>query len=202
MSRRPFSLRRRLLAWLLVATALLGTVALIDTWREAVRMANALADRVLAGSALVIAERASLDENGKIAIDIPYGALEMLSSAAQDRVFYRVDGPPGHVVTGYPDLPVAVARQLGADVVIAVDVGGRPSSKPRTGLYEIILQSFEIMGRSLAQLEGKSANLLIQPKTDEFDSSDFSARKEMIEAGYLAGQKALPVLRQLLKLAT
>ena len=49
MSRRPFSLRRRLLAWLLVATALLGTVALIDTWREAVRMANALADRVLAG---------------------------------------------------------------------------------------------------------------------------------------------------------
>lgn len=99
-------------------------------------------------------------------------------------------------------VPVAVARQLGADVVIAVDVGGRPSSKPRTGLYEIILQSFEIMGRSLAQLEGKSANLLIQPKTDEFDSSDFSARKEMIEAGYLAGQKALPVLRQLLKLAT
>ena len=116
MSRRPFSLRRRLLAWLLVATALLGTVALIDTWREAVRMANALADRVLAGSALVIAERASLDENGKIAIDIPYGALEMLSSAAQDRVFYRVDGPPGHVVTGYPDLPVAVARQGGPPV--------------------------------------------------------------------------------------
>ncbi len=116
MSRRPFSLRRRLLAWLLVATALLGTVALIDTWREAVRMANALADRVLAGSALVIAERASLDENGKIAIDIPYGALEMLSSAAQDRVFYRVDGPPGHVVTGYPALPVAVARQGGPPV--------------------------------------------------------------------------------------
>ena len=48
MSRRPFSLRRRLLVWLLVATAVLGTAALIDTWREARRMANALADRVLA----------------------------------------------------------------------------------------------------------------------------------------------------------
>ena len=77
-------------------------------------MANALADRVLAGSALVIAERASLDQDGRIAIEIPYGALEMLSSAAEDRVFYRVDGPPGHLVTGYADLPVARARQ-GAD---------------------------------------------------------------------------------------
>ena len=50
MIRRPFSLRRRLLVWLLVATAVLGTAALIDTWREARRMANALADRVLAAT--------------------------------------------------------------------------------------------------------------------------------------------------------
>ena len=97
-------------------------------------------------------------------------------------------------------VPVAVARQMGADLVIAVDVGGRPSSKPRTGLYEIILQSFEIMSRSLAQLESKGANLLILPKTDEFDGSDFSARKEMIEAGYLAGQAAIPKLRDALKI--
>lgn len=97
-------------------------------------------------------------------------------------------------------VPVAVARQLGADVVIAVDVGGKPSEKPRSGLYEIILQSFEIMGRSLAQLEGRTANLLIQPRTDAFDSSDFSARKEMIEAGYVAGQAALPELKRRLGL--
>lgn len=98
-------------------------------------------------------------------------------------------------------VPVAVARQLGADVVIAVDVGGKPTTKPRSGLYEIILQSFEIMGRSLAQLEGKTANVLIQPRTDEFDSSDFSVRKEMIEAGYAAGQAAIPELRRKLGLA-
>ena len=109
MSRRPFSIRRRLLLWLLAATAVFGALALIDTGREARHMATALADRVLAGSALVIAERASLDAQGMIAIEIPYGALEMLSSAAEDRVFYRVDGPPGRLVTGYADLPVAQA---------------------------------------------------------------------------------------------
>lgn len=45
-------------------------------------------------------------------------------------------------------------------------------------------------------MENKTANLVIQPKTDDFDSSDFSARKEMIEAGYAAGQAALPELRR------
>lgn len=114
MSLRPRSLRSTLLTWLLVATAIMGALALIDTWREAVRTANDLADRVLAGSAMVIAERAALAEDGTLIIDIPYGALEMLSSAAQDRVFYRVDGPPSHLVTGYADLPTARALPDGA----------------------------------------------------------------------------------------
>ncbi len=39
-------------------------------------------------------------------MDLPYVALEMLSSTAQDRVFYRVTGPNETFVTGYSDLPV------------------------------------------------------------------------------------------------
>ena len=97
-------------------------------------------------------------------------------------------------------LPVAVAREMGADFVIAVDVGSKPSDNKRSGLYEIILQSFEIMGRSLAQLEAKSADLLIQPDTSRFASTDFSARRELIEAGYVATVAALPKLRRQLQL--
>jgi NTE family protein len=95
-------------------------------------------------------------------------------------------------------IPVAVARDMGADIVIAVDVGGSPSSKPRRGLYEIILQSFAIMSRSLALLETQNADLLIEPDTNAFDSADFSARREMIEAGYLAGKAAIPGINRLL----
>ena len=109
---KVWSLRRRLLAWLLVSTLVLGTLALIDTRAEALRTADQLADRILAGSAMVIAERAALDENGVLAIAIPYGALEMLSSAAQDRVFYRVDSK-GEMITGYSDLPL-IPSALGA----------------------------------------------------------------------------------------
>lgn len=59
---RPYSLRRRLLLWLLLATVALGLIALVDTWREALRTAQSVSDRVLAGSALAIAERVTVDE--------------------------------------------------------------------------------------------------------------------------------------------
>jgi two-component system sensor histidine kinase TctE len=103
---RPYSLRRRLLLWLIPATAMLGLLALLDTWREALRTAQSVSDRVLVGSALAIAERVTVDQSGGLEVDIPYSSLEMLTSTAQDKVFYRVDGPVGSFLTGYEDLPV------------------------------------------------------------------------------------------------
>lgn len=106
---KPYSLRRRLLLWLFLATAFLGLIALIDTWREALRTAQSVSDRVLFGSALAIAERVSVDEAGGLEVDLPFSSLEMLSSTAQDKVFYRVDGPVGSFLTGYKDLAIVAA---------------------------------------------------------------------------------------------
>lgn len=105
--RARYSLRRRLLLWLLAPTLLFGALALLDTWREAVSTADTVSDRVLAGSALAIAERVVVSEDGRLEVDIPYVALEMLTSNAQDRVFYRVDGPSDAFITGYDKLPEA-----------------------------------------------------------------------------------------------
>lgn len=101
-----YSLRRRLLVGLMAALAAIAALALLDTWREAGQTSDAVSDRVLAGSALAIAERVVVSETGSLEVDIPYVALEMLTSSAQDRVFYRVDGPPGAFITGYEQLPV------------------------------------------------------------------------------------------------
>lgn len=110
---RPYSLRRRLLVWLFLATAVIGLLALLDTWREALRTAQSVSDRVLVGSALAIAERVTVDQGGGLEVDIPYSSLEMLTSTAQDKVFYRVDGPAGQFLTGYADLDVVAAPQGG-----------------------------------------------------------------------------------------
>lgn len=111
-----YSLRRRLLLWLTLATTALGIVALADTWREAVRTAQGLSDRVLEGSALAIAERVTVDEGGGLEVDIPFAALEMLASAAEDQVFYRVDAPTGTFLTGYEALALVPVGEGGLGV--------------------------------------------------------------------------------------
>jgi NTE family protein len=95
-------------------------------------------------------------------------------------------------------LPVRSTRLLGADVVLAVDVSAKPSRSSLPGMYEIILQSFEIMGRALADQEATGANLVIRPNTTAFASSDFNLRKELIQAGYEAAQHMLPQIKKLL----
>ena len=132
---RPYSLRRRLLLWLFLATAGIGLVALADTWAEALRTAQGVSDRVLYGSALAIAESVTVDATGGLEVDLPYSSLEMLTSAAQDKVYYRVDGPVGHFLTGYSDLPVVALN--GAEVAFADGVFGTVGIRSATLLREV-----------------------------------------------------------------
>ncbi|SNZ07397.1 sensor histidine kinase [Cohaesibacter gelatinilyticus] len=106
----PYSLRRRLLLWLLIPLGLIALLALVDSYFNARQTANDAADRVLAGSVQAISERVFVNDSGQLEVDIPYVALDMLTSAAQDRVFYRIDGPDNEFVTGYRQLPVTLQK--------------------------------------------------------------------------------------------
>ena len=130
-----YSLRRRLLLWLFLATVVIGLAALADTWREALRTAQSVSDRVLVGSALAIAERVTVDETGGLEVDIPYSSLEMLTSTAQDKVFYRVDGPIGTFLTGYTDLPILSTSASG--VAFADGMYGNVGIRSATLLREV-----------------------------------------------------------------
>ncbi len=104
--RVAYSLRRRLLIWLLVPLFFIGLVALFDVYKSARVTANAVSDRVLAGSTLAIAERIFVNDEGMLEVDIPYVALEMLTSAEDDRVFYKIEGAKGQFITGYGKLEI------------------------------------------------------------------------------------------------
>ncbi|MGQ9368343.1 sensor histidine kinase [Azospirillum sp. ST 5-10] len=110
MSERAWSLRRRLLLWLLAPMLVLCGAMLVDSHIGALEAADRAYDRLLAASALAIAERIIIGDEGP-EVDLPYVALEMLGSTAQDRVYYRITGPDGRVVTGYPDLPEPTAAR-------------------------------------------------------------------------------------------
>lgn len=97
-------------------------------------------------------------------------------------------------------VPVRFARQMGADLVIAVDISAPPEANPADGTLQILLQTFAIMGKSIKQYELKDADVLVQPAQAGLKSADFSARQRAIDAGRAAMQAALPALRARLAL--
>ncbi|WP_343561805.1 sensor histidine kinase [Kiloniella sp. b19] len=105
------SIRRRLLLLCLVALAFLSGLMLLEM-RESARVgANNAYDRVLLGSALAISDRV-LVVDGALEVDIPFVAFEMLTSTAEDRVFYEIYTQDGAFLTGYDDLPDPPRRLL------------------------------------------------------------------------------------------
>ncbi|WP_142848832.1 sensor histidine kinase [Telmatospirillum sp. J64-1] len=101
---RSWSIRRRLLAWLLVPLIGGNAIMLLEARITAIATADEVFDRLLLASAMAITERVVVDD-GEVEVDLPYVALEILSSTSHDRVYYRVAGPEDSFVTGYPDLP-------------------------------------------------------------------------------------------------
>ena len=93
------------MAWLFAAMALVFSANLLSSYFSNIEAADSAYDRLLLASASAIAERTVLREDG-LHVDVPYVALDMLASTAQDRVFYAVSAPDGKVVTGYDDLPL------------------------------------------------------------------------------------------------
>lgn len=109
-------LRSLLLGWLLLPTLVLWALGFVVGYVRSLEQAHQAYDRTLLGSALVISERLHLAD-GEVVADLPYAALEMLRTDAQDRIFYRVaDLRDGRYITGYEDLPPPLSPTLEAPV--------------------------------------------------------------------------------------
>lgn len=90
-------------------------------------------------------------------------------------------------------VPVRVARALGADVVIAVDVSRRPAPKALIkNTLDVLQQAIRIMGMALVEQEAGDADILIRPTIGEIGMTDFEARAEAIKAGEQAAAAMLP----------
>lgn len=98
-------------------------------------------------------------------------------------------------------IPVRAARDMGADVVIAVDISARPGGQPVRSTFDILMQTFTIMGQSLARYELQDADVVIRPRVGALGSTEFQARHDAILEGEKAAQAALPQIREALKRA-
>ena len=97
-------------------------------------------------------------------------------------------------------VPVSYARQMGATIVIAVNISSEPIHQDASGTFGILQQTISIMQQSINQYELKSADIVIQPQLLKMSSGDFKARNAAILSGELATQQKLGQIKELLKL--
>lgn len=96
-------------------------------------------------------------------------------------------------------VPVRYAREMGAEVIVAVDISSAPEGNPSGDPLQILLQTFAIMGKSINAWELKEAEVVVRPALAGVGSGDFTAKRRAIEAGRAAMLAALPRLRQVME---
>lgn len=92
-------------------------------------------------------------------------------------------------------VPVDAARQLGADVVIAVDISSKASGQRPGSLLGTVNQSIAIMGQRLGEQELARADVIIRPRVLDIGAADFAQRGRAIIEGEKAAMDAMPQIR-------
>lgn len=92
-------------------------------------------------------------------------------------------------------VPASVARRLGADFVIAVDISGRPQDRSTTGITDILWQTFTIFAKTINHYEQASADIVIRPATSGLPATDTSGRNKAVLEGEKAVAAILPELK-------
>ncbi|HWH84154.1 MAG TPA: sensor histidine kinase N-terminal domain-containing protein, partial [Burkholderiaceae bacterium] len=102
------SLRGRLLLGILVPVVCVVLVNTVSLYRQALRSADTAYDRTLLASAKSIVEELEIAGVGAAAhlvATVPYAALEPFEADNRSRMFYRVSGFKGEMVSGFEDFP-------------------------------------------------------------------------------------------------
>jgi NTE family protein len=94
-------------------------------------------------------------------------------------------------------VPASFARKMGADFVIAVDISARPETALTDSSFDVLLQTFTIMGQTIKAYElDKYADVVIRPNLAAMSGSDFGQRNAAILAGEEAVAKIMPELQR------
>ncbi len=89
-------------------------------------------------------------------------------------------------------VPVDVARDLGADIIIAVDILAQPIHTETSNVWGLFNQNINIMQNHLAQQELQHADIVIQPDLREkAHIFDLKGRESTIQAGIDAAENQL-----------
>ncbi len=102
------SLRRQLMVGILAPVLVIVAINTVSLYRQALGAADTAYDRTLLASAKSIGELLSVTGSGdqaRLTATVPYSALEAFEADNRSRMYYKVTGFAGEMVSGFEDLP-------------------------------------------------------------------------------------------------
>ncbi len=138
-----------------------------------------------------------LNRGTRVILDKGPVARAVRASSAIPGVFNPVEHQGKMLVDGgvLDNIPVDAAREKGADIVIAVDIGENVTNFNITNVVDVMLQSITIMSAENAKFRKKDADVLIAPAVGDVGMLDFGQKKRCMQAGIEAAQKAMPEIK-------
>jgi NTE family protein len=138
-----------------------------------------------------------LDNGQPILFQMGDPGMAVRASSAVPAVFQPVRIGAREYVDGglVSPVPVRFARQMGAEVIIAVDISATPEGNPTGDPMRMLLQTFAIMGRSINNFELREADVVLRPKLPGVGGADFAQRRRSIQAGREAALAQLAELK-------
>ncbi|MBA4418742.1 MAG: patatin [Syntrophus sp. (in: bacteria)] len=96
------------------------------------------------------------------------------------------------------NIPCDIARNNGADIVIAVNILKDAKDYNISSLIDIIGQSANIMMYENSKVKLRYADVVIEPDTKGVSMFDFTQKKVLMEEGIKAARKAMPKIKELI----
>lgn len=93
-------------------------------------------------------------------------------------------------------VPTKTAKDLGAEYILAVDVGFCVKQGKIDNIFQMIMQSFQITGEELNRYQSREADVVIKVDLPDIDQAAFNRSREIIVKGVEAAESKMVQIKK------
>ena len=125
----------------------------------------------------------------------------LIASMAIPTIFEPVEIDENIYVDGLVsrNLPVEEAYDMGADLVIASDIGAPIVKKDNYNILSVLSQMSTIQSSNITNISREKASILISPNIKDISAIDSSKKNDLINLGKIAAEEQVSKLKELPK---
>ena len=96
-------------------------------------------------------------------------------------------------------VPVSTVRQMGADIIIAVDIRVNEVNNKINNIFDVLFNTFDIMQYEFQRLKDLGADITIKPNLEDIDTLDLKNTEKCVKEGYKEAVKHIDDIRKIVK---